>query len=256
MRTVLVGAGRLATNLGRALRDAGHDVMCVYSRTQASAEALATLLGCRSTTSIAELPAEADLFIVSVKDDALAGLIPQLVEGREGQVFVHTAGSMSMSLFEGHASRYGVFYPMQSFSKERLVDFRSIPLFLEASDAATLNLLKTLAATLTDSTYVLSSDERQYLHLAAVFACNFVNHCYARSAEVLERHGIPFDVMLPLIDETARKVHHLHPRMAQTGPAVRYDEGVLSKQRQLLADNSLAQAIYDLMSRSIHEVSG
>ena len=254
MRIVLVGAGRLATNLGRALREAGHDISAVYSRTMESADTLARLLGCPATNRLDALPTEADIYIVCVKDQVLADLIPELVRGRERQLFVHTAGSMPMSLFEGHAARYGVFYPMQSFSKERQVDFHDIPVFTESSDATVHDMLQQLAQSISQRVYQLDSEGRKYLHLAAVFACNFVNHCYALSAEVLERHGIPFDVMLPLIDETARKVHQLHPRDAQTGPAVRYDENVINMQRQLLEGHPEVQTLYELLSRSIHSM--
>ena len=110
-----------------------------------------------------------------------------------------------------------------------------------------------LAETLTAHVYKLSSEDRKYLHLAAVFACNFVNHCYALSAEVLEQKGLPFSVMLPLIDETARKVHTLTPHDAQTGPAVRYDKNVIRMQAQMLADSPLTREIYESLSLSIHQ---
>ncbi|MBQ9187259.1 MAG: DUF2520 domain-containing protein [Prevotella sp.] len=251
MRIVLVGAGRLATNLGKALRRAGHEVVAVWSRTMESAEALSRVVGGFPTNSIDALPADADAFMLSVKDAALPALIPQVTKGREGCLFLHTAGSMPLSLFEGHVRRYGVFYPMQTFSKEREVDFSDIPIFIEGGDP----LIRELAGSISRSVYDLSTDARKHLHLAAVFACNFVNHCYALSAEVLERHGLPFDVMLPLIDETARKVHELHPLDAQTGPAVRYDQNVIGMQAQLLADTPLLQEVYRLLSRSIHEKS-
>ena len=251
MRIVLIGAGRLATNLALALHHAGHQLLAVYSRTMTAATALAVRVGAQPTDSLASLPAEADLFILSVKDTALESVFAQAVQGRAGQFFVHTAGSMPMSLFEGHPCRYGVFYPMQTFSKERLVDFAEIPVFLEASDAASLQLLKTLAASISHRIYELSSADRKYLHLAAVFACNFANHCYALSAKILEQHGLPFSVMLPLIDETARKVHELHPLDAQTGPAVRYDENVISMQQRLLDDEEMRR-VYELLSKSIY----
>ncbi len=251
MRIVLIGAGRLATNLGKALHDAGHDIVAVWSRTAASAEALSRVLGASSTTDVNSLPTDADVYFLCVKDAALAQLIPQVTKGREEALFLHTAGSMPLSLFEGYAVRYGVFYPMQTFSKERQVCFAEIPVFIEGTDAA----IRPLAESVSSRVYELSTDERKYLHLAAVFACNFANHCYALSAEILEKHGLPFDVMLPLIDETARKVHELHPVDAQTGPAVRYDENVLNMQAQLLADTPLMQEVYKLLSRSIHDKS-
>jgi predicted short-subunit dehydrogenase-like oxidoreductase (DUF2520 family) len=141
---------------------------------------------------------------------------------------------------------------MQTFSKERRVDFSRIPVFIEGSDAATLDLLRTLAASVSRQVTELSSEARRHLHLAAVFASNFTNHCYALAAEVLSRHGLPFSVMLPLIDETAAKVHDMLPADAQTGPAVRYDTQVIEAQSQLLAALPQAREVYDVMSRSIH----
>ena len=230
MKVVLIGRGRLATNLLAALQQAGHEVVSINSRT------------------LEGLPLEADAFIVAVKDSALEEVVRRATKGREQQLFLHTAGSMPMSLFEGHTSRYGVFYPMQTFSKERLVDFAEIPIFIEGADPA----IRPLAESISRRVYELSTEARKYLHLSAVFACNFVNHCYALSAELLEQHGLPFDVMLPLIDETARKVHELHPHDAQTGPAVRYDENVIRMQSALLADNPELQQIYELLSLDIH----
>lgn len=233
MKTVIIGTGRLAWNLGPALVEAGHEVVTVNSRT------------------LDGLPREADVFIIAVKDDALPEVISRVAQGREDQLIAHTAGSLALSLFEGKTKHYGVFYPMQSFSKERRVDFRQIPIFLEASDGESLATLRTLAVTISDSVYELTTSERKYLHLAAVFACNFANHCYTLAADVLAQHGLPFSVMLPLVDETARKVHQLSPREAQTGPAVRHDETVMAMQSQLLADEPLKQRIYELLSMSI-----
>lgn len=238
MKIVLIGRGRLATNLLPALQRAGHDVMSIDSRTLES------------------LPMEADVFVVSVKDSALQEVVGQAVKGREGQLFVHTAGSMPMTLLqEQGAGRCGVFYPMQTFSKERLVDFGEIALFIEASDADSLQTLNVLAASLTTHVYQLMSDDRRYLHLAAVFACNFANHCYALSARILEKHGVPFSVMLPLIEETAQKVETMHPCEAQTGPAIRYDENVIEAQKQLLADEPMMRQVYELMSKSIYQLA-
>ena len=252
MRIVLVGAGGLATNLGLALHEAGHDVLAVFSRTMEHARILAERIGSQPTDDICALPNEADLFIVSVKDAVLTDVVQQLVQGRKEQFFAHTAGSMPLTLFQGMARHYGVFYPMQSFSKERRINFSEVPVFLEASDVQTLTLLKTLSATLTPHIYELSTDERRYLHLAAVFACNFANHCYALSAEILQQHGLPFSVMLPLIDETARKVHYLSPLEAQTGPAIRYDLNVINKQQQLLDDPAMKE-LYERLSKSIYQ---
>jgi predicted short-subunit dehydrogenase-like oxidoreductase (DUF2520 family) len=135
------------------------------------------------------------------------------------------------------------------------VDFKEIPCFVEAESEASLDVLKNLCASISDRVIEMTSDNRKYLHLAAVFACNFANHCYAIAADVLEQHGIPFDVMLPLIDETAEKVHQMAPRKAQTGPAVRYDKNVMDKHLELLGNSANYEEIYKIMSKSIYERS-
>ena len=254
MKIVLIGAGNLATHLGKALHAAGHDMVQVFSRTMQSAETLASLLDAEPLTDISQVRDDADVYIFSVKDSALEQLISQLCGG-EKKVFLHTAGSMPMSVFRGKALHYGVLYPMQTFSKQREVDFSIIPCFIEANDEFALKQIEGLAGQISHRVFQLSSEDRKYLHLSAVFACNFANHCYAASQELLQQHGIPFDVMLPLIDETAAKVHGMTPKDAQTGPAVRYDENVIGKQIQLLENQPYFQKIYDSMSKSIHELN-
>lgn len=254
MRIVLIGAGNLATNLGKALVRVGHEVVQVYSRTETSASALASVLNCTFTVQLADVVKSADIFIISVKDSVLPLVAEELKTGREGQLFVHTAGSMPLSALPFH--HRGVFYPMQTFSKNREVNFRKIPCFVEAEDENDLKRMKLMATDIADSVYELSSENRQYLHLAAVFCCNFANHCFALGAQLLQQHGcIPFSVMLPLIDETATKLHQLSPREAQTGPAVRWDTNVIDKQRKLLTDMPDVQQIYDLLSLGIHHDS-
>ena len=254
MKIVLIGAGNLSTHLGKALHAAGHDMVQVFSRTMQSAETLASLLDAEPLTDISQVRDNADVYIFSVKDSALEQLISQLCGG-EKKVFLHTAGSMPMSVFQGKALHYGVLYPMQTFSKQREVDFSIIPCFIEANDEFALKQIEGLAGQISHRVFQLSSEDRKYLHLSAVFACNFANHCYAASQELLQQHGIPFDVMLPLIDETAAKVHGMTPKEAQTGPAVRYDENVIGKQIQLLENQPYFQKIYDCMSKSIHELN-
>jgi len=208
-----------------------------------------------NSRTLESLPLEADVFVVAVKDAALTDVLRAATKGREDQLFVHTAGSMPMNLFAGLTAHYGVFYPMQTFSKERLVDFNEISVFLETNDAASMERLKMLAATLTPHVYELDSEGRKHLHLAAVFACNFVNHCYALSAEVLKAKGLPFSVMLPLVDETAQKVHELSPKDAQTGPAVRGDQNVMQMQAGMLADIPAVKQIYEALSNDIQRLA-
>lgn len=250
---VFVGAGNLATNLAKALYRKGFRIMQVYSRTEESARALAETIETTYTTDLQQLADNAQLYIVSLKDTAFVELLPQITSRKADALFVHTAGSIPMNLWEGYAKRYGVFYPMQTFSKQREVSFREIPFFIEAASAEDTEMLKTIAATLSDKVYEATSEQRKSLHLAAVFTCNFTNHMYALAADLLEKYNLPFDAMLPLIDETARKVHELSPRDAQTGPAMRYDENVIRKHLAMLDDDPAVQDIYKLISKSIHE---
>lgn len=253
MKIVFIGAGNLATNVAKALHEAGHEILQVFSRTMLSAEALANEIGAIPTNDIKSVVDDADIYILSVKDGVLESVIESLCDGKRNGLFVHTAGSIPMDVFEGHTRRYGVFYPMQSFSKQRQVDFSDVSIFVEAKHEEDLELLLALGRSLGPNVKPLSSEGRKHLHLAAVFACNFTNHCYNLAEEVLSKYDIPFEVMLPLIDETARKVHNVSPYNAQTGPAVRYDENVINMQRDMLPAESRIRQIYELMSKDIHE---
>lgn len=254
MRIVFIGAGNLATQLALSLQEAGHEILQVYSRTMASASALAIQLGCDATDSLDKVAYGADIYIFVVKDTVLRQLALNLMPGRDEALFLHTAGSMPAGVF-AEARHYGVFYPMQTFSKSRRVQFSEIPCFVESPDKDDMKKIRALASSVSDHVYEVSAEDRRQLHLAAVFACNFVNHCYALSAELLAARHIPFEVMWPLTDETARKVHEMSPAEAQTGPAVRYDENVMDKQKALLENHPQWKEIYESMSRSIHELA-
>ena len=252
MKIVIIGSGNLATNLSLALKDAGQDIVQIFSRTEAHARELADKLGCSYTSSLDGIRRDADVYILSVKDDALLRLIPTICDSRKNGLFLHTAGSVPMNLFEGSASQYGVLYPMQTFSKNRRVDFREIPCFIEASSAQTLAVVRSLAERISDHVVECDSEKRKKMHLAAVLACNLTNHCYRLAERVLEAEQIDFSLFLPLIEETARKVKTLSPKEAQTGPMVRYDQGVMRMQMEMLPDDRTRE-IYRLMAESIHE---
>lgn len=253
-KVVLIGAGNVATHLGDALLRAGCQILQVYSRTEVSASALSKRLGTSYTTSLDDLRCDADVYIVALKDDVLQELLPLIVKGREHALFVHTAGSIPMQIWEGIANRYGVLYPMQTFSKQRKVDWNEVSVFVEALQEQDLEMLKELANNLTPKVYEATSEQRKSLHIAAVFACNFSNHMYTLCDLLLSRQGLPFEVMLPLIDETTRKIHQLRPKDAQTGPAIRYDVNVMNKHLEMLETDKSIQEIYRIISKSIHEL--
>ena len=185
MKVVLIGAGNVATQFAKELYSKSFDIVQVYSRTLASASALAKKVDAAPITDITSAVGDADLYIFSVKDSVLEELIASLPSNNG--LWVHTAGSMSIDVFKGHASRYGVVYPFQTFSKDRKVEWADIPIFLEASDDQSLEQLKSIASQLSTKVVELSTEERKYLHLTGVFACNFTNHMYALSKHVLDK---------------------------------------------------------------------
>ena len=248
----MIGSGNLATQLSLALKDAGQEIVQIFSRTPAHAQTLAEQIGCPYTTSIGAILLDADVYILSVKDDALCALTAAVCGSRQQGLFLHTAGSMPMELFKGNALQYGVLYPMQTFSKTRRVNFREIPCFIEGSCAQALATIRSFSESISSHVVECDSEKRKKLHLAAVLACNLTNHCYRLAERVLEAEQIDFRLFLPLIKETARKVTIMSPREAQTGPMVRYDQNVMEMQMSMLPD-ARTREIYRLMAESIHE---
>ena len=251
-KIVFIGAGNLATRLSLALKEKGFPIAQVYSRSVESARTLGEKLQTAYTTDLSRILPDASVYFFSVKDSALQEVLAQLPE--LPGLFVHTAGSIPLDIFAPYHSRRGVFYPLQTFSKERILAFDRIPIFIEANTSEDEIFLKDLGACLSETVISLDSGKRKYLHLSAVFACNFTNHLYAQAGDILKEQGISREVLLPLIEETAEKIKDLHPRDAQTGPAVRYDRNVIDKHLDLLQGDLRKQEIYELLSRSIYEM--
>lgn len=251
MKAVIIGAGNLATHLSLALHGAGVEIVQVYSRTAEHAKTLASRLGCEPVSTFQEIRPEADAYIISVKDDAIAEVAKQIADVVGDAVVVHTAGSVAMDALKDASAHYGVLYPMQTFSKSREVDFRNVPCFIEASDAEAMRIVRHLAQMVCDTVEVADSHKRERLHLAAVFANNFTNHCYRMAEQILDEDGLDFRLFLPLIAETANKVQTMRPKDAQTGPMVRYDVNIMNKQMHMLKDKRMKE-IYRLMAAHIH----
>lgn len=246
---VVLGAGNVATHLSIALNKAGFFIKCIYSKTIESAKELALKVDSHYTNEISKIPIDADLYIISVKDEIIKELISKL-NIKEG-VIVHTAGSISMNVFEKQFETYGVFYPLQTFSKSRNIDFSNIPICIEASNKQLEIKLSNLASSLSNSVSLINSEKRKMLHLSAVFACNFANHMYSAASEILDQSGVSFDLLKPLIKETAQKAIESDPVKAQTGPAVRNDKSVIQKHLEMLKDNPEFENIYRFVSDSI-----
>lgn len=231
MNIVIIGKGNVATNLDYAFRKKGVACQMVSSR-----------------DGLDQLPA-ANVYIYSVKDEALAEVVAQ-VQGKEKSLHLHTSGTMPITVFGADKPHAGIFYPFQTFSKARLIeDFSTVPVFFDARGIDDISAVYSLALTITSHVYEASQQDRERLHVAGVFTNNFTNLMYTMAAELLKSTHIPFSALLPLIDETAAKIHSMAPRDAQTGPARRGDENVMSHHMQLL--NEEQREIYRLLSEAI-----
>ncbi len=249
MKIVVLGAGNVATHLAWAFKENGHDIAQVYSRTQLSAQALALQLD----TDFCTLPSllkNADIYIYALSDNALESVIQQVTIS--SGIHAHTAGSININIFEKKFENYGVFYPLQTFTKEQEVDFSNVPIFVEGNNEAVTETLFGLAKNLTQKPFIADSDKRIRLHIAAVFACNFTNYFYTLASDILEKQSIPFEILQPLILETAAKIQSVRPHDAQTGPARRNDTKTIQKHIEMIENEDLNK-LYAMLSSQISE---
>ena len=253
MKIALIGAGRVASCMGPRLKEAGHTIVGVYSRTIEHAKELAVKVDAPAFDSLEALP-EADAYFTMLSDDALTALAPEIVKAYPDALFLHTAGSIPMDIWKkAGAARYGVLYAMQTFSKGADIDWAQVPVFVEGCNPDELRIVTILASDLSGKVTELSSEGRKKLHVAAVFTCNFSNHMYAIAERLLASEGVPFSVMLPLVRETARKVETMSPENAQTGPAIRGDRKVINEHLELLKDYPEYAELYRLISTDINK---
>ena len=251
LKICFIGAGNLATQLSKSFKINGFNISQIYNRTNSSAKLLANKVGAKYTSKINEIDTTSDLFFVALKDSVVNEVLTQI--DFKNKLVVHCSGSLPLSVLEKYSDNIGVFYPLQTFSVNRNIEFNTIPIFIESNSTKNVNTLLEVAGKLSKSVYVLNSEKRKKLHVSAVFACNFVNHLYSISAEILKAENISFDVLRPLILETAQKVQELHPEKAQTGPAVRLDENIISSHLTELEDLNNYHKLYNSISKSIFE---
>ena len=249
MRITIIGSGNVATHLAAAFKNAGHAIVQVYSRDMQNASLLAYHVKAEAIDSLEQINPETDLFVIAVKDDAIEPIAAELA--KYNKMIVHTSGATSLQILQKHAQNVGVFYPLQTFSKTRELNFNTVPLCIEGADDKIASTLNELAYTVSQNVYRVNSEQRKTLHLAAVFACNFPNYLYHMSQQLLTEKQLPFDLLRPLILETAEKVQEHLPADVQTGPAVRNDEKTMASHLEQLQENPDLQAIYKLLSQGI-----
>jgi predicted short-subunit dehydrogenase-like oxidoreductase (DUF2520 family) len=249
MRITLIGSGNVATHLGAAFKNAGHRIVQVYSRNEQNAALLAYHIGAEAISDLNNIDPGTDIFIISVSDDARDGISEQLA--KYDKLIAHTSGANDLYTLLAFTDHAGVFYPLQTFSKTKEVDFISVPLCIEGVDDSITKTLKELAQTISNNVYLISSVQRKTLHLAAVFACNFPNYLYSIAQELLAAQNIQFDLLRPLILETAEKVQQQFPAAVQTGPAVRRDAKTMNTHIQQLQNEPELEQLYRLLSQGI-----
>lgn len=247
---VIIGAGNVATHLTLALKNSGCIINQVYSRSISNADCLARLVDAEPIDTLKNIITDADFYFLSVSDSAITSVVEMMP--RVSGIVVHTAGSIPMTVLEKF-NMHGVFYPFQTFTKDRGVDFSKIPVLIEGNRSDVRRELTRLAATISRQVVKADSSRRAALHVAAVFSCNFVNHMYAISQDLLQRSDLDFELLKPLIAETTQKALSMNPVDAQTGPARRKDFGVMGEHLEKLASTKNYKEIYELISKSIVE---
>lgn len=249
IKVVILGGGNVAYHLtSNLLENNTVEVVQVYNRNLEHIKHLANKISI--TNDIKQLKT-ADIYIISVSDNAISELSSQL--NFPDKLVVHTSGSIAMNDLKSNSVK-GVLYPLQTFSKERKVDFYSVPLCLEAENEKAFQLLKSLAESISKNSYRINSEQRKSMHVAAVFVNNFVNHLYYQAQKICEENNVPFEVLQALIDETSAKIKTLPPKEAQTGPAKRNDSVTIEKHLKMLPPDQ--QKIYILLTNSISNIYG
>jgi len=245
MQIVIIGSGNVAYHLAKAFKLKDIPLMQIFGRNGEELKKISEELGISYSTEHLQ---DADLYIICVSDNSVEN-VSQMIT-KKNCLVAHTSGSLPKEILTGEY-RKSSFYPLQTFSKSKELDYEKIPFFIEAENDQDQQLLTDLASKISDNVMESSYEKRKYIHLTAVFACNFVNHLFARAKEISDSQEIPFDYFLPLINETVQKIYEIDPKAAQTGPAVRNDVRVLELHEQLLKDESLE--IYKIMNHSIQK---
>lgn len=246
-RIAILGAGNVATHLASALAGKA-DIIQVYNHRIESALTLATKVGAEAIDSLSEIDGDADLYIISVKDDAIANLAEKLQNFDRG-IWVHTSGSIPADVLSGIGEAHGVLYPLQTFSKETEVDMSDVAFFIEASSVKAVSLIEDTARLISDKIHHADSEQRKRLHVAAVFACNFTNYLWTQADELLHRDGHDIRVFRSLIMATINKAMEISPEKGQTGPARRGDKAVMAQHEAMLSGESAE--LYRMLSDSI-----
>lgn len=248
MQIVIIGSGNVAYHLAKAFVLNNISLAQIFGRNEKDLEKIGAELQIPYSTERLE---DADLYLICVSDNSVEDVSKIIT--KKNVLVAHTSGSLPKEILAGEY-RKASFYPLQTFSKSKDLNYEKIPFFIEAENEEDKNLLFELASKVSKNVMESNHEKRRYIHLTAVFACNFVNHLFSKAKEISDSQEIPFDYFLPLIDETVQKIHEIDPKLAQTGPAVRNDVKVLELHEHMLKDESLE--IYKTINHSIKKMYG
>ena len=246
-KIAIVGYGNLGFHLLNHLQTAGHSITQIFTRDKSKYQ-----LSGNTTEFISDLKllnSDADVYLLSVKDDALIEVASQITLDKK--IVAHCSASVEMEVLQHCTENFGVFYPLQSFTRNVAIDFTHIPILIEGVNEKAITVLKEIASSLSEEVLQVNQQQRLAVHVAAVFANNFSNHLFSVAEEILNKENISYKILLPLIEETVRKVKEHSPSQIQTGPAIREDEKTIAKHLDYLSSNEELKKLYALLTEKI-----
>ena len=252
MKIALIGLGNAGSQLARVLHRKHLGLQAIFSRDAQKVERVGKRMRIFYTNDLAEIPRDLDLYILAVPDGAIGEVAAQLSKWIKGKGVVHVSGSQPSTVLAPYFDKFGVFYPLQTLTKGRKVKFQNIPICIEAQDSVLNQQLLDLGRAISDQVHFIDDEERAWLHVAAVMVNNFTNHLYTLAEKLTQDHDLSFDLLRPLILETAKKVQKLDPKKAQTGPAARGDQETIDKHLRKLEAYPDILKIYKVLSESLN----
>lgn len=249
---VIIGTGNVAQHIVESFQSK-KDICLIQifnHRNSKEAKQFSKQFKCDLVSDYNLIVKSADVYIIAVKDDAIAEVAKQLAFLKLKGLVVHTSGSVEMNVLKNISGKIGVYYPLQTFYKGAIIDWKRAPLLIEGNSTLVINKLKHLAVLVSDKVKQVNSQKRLQIHLAAVFACNFTNAMYVAAFEIIENNigKKDTDLLLPIMQQSFQKLQKVHPKSAQTGPAMRNDKLVMKKHLQLLKDDKQLSHVYAVLS--------
>lgn len=255
MKITIIGSGNVGYHLSQRLKEVGHTIVQIFSRKTNKVIRISRIVGASPIDNLSSLQSGANLYIIAVKDDAIGIVAEKMRKKLSGNTWVvHTSGSVPSTVLAPHFNNYGVFYPLQTFSINRIADFLNIPILIDSNKELMKNRLLQLAETISPKVYSINDEQRAKLHVTAVMVNNFTNHLYAIAEDILRQEELPMEVLIPLIQETSNKVSLFPAKEMQTGPAARGDENTIERHLEFLDQYEQYKQVYEVLTDSLRKM--